>query len=115
MIAVSQTISSGGVDIYAITLDEAVWRAARCLSWMAFVSRRYILKESSSQQRCFWMKDGDMPASSRSTQAQTRSDWAGYFLRSSDKVNGCTFFTALCMSVAILLPVMYSSGAFLVL
>ncbi len=38
-----------------------------------------------------------------------------YILRSSAEVNGHTFFTALRRSVAILLPVMYSSGAFLVL
>jgi hypothetical protein len=37
------------------------------------------------------------------------------FLKSLDKVDGRTFFTALQMSVAILLPVMYSSGTFLVL
>ncbi len=61
------------------------------------------------------MKDGDMPASSRSTQAQTRREWAEYFLRSTAEVDGRTFFTALRRSVAILLPVMYSSGAFLVL
>jgi hypothetical protein len=37
------------------------------------------------------------------------------FLRSSNEVDGHTFFTASRMSVAILLPVMYSNGAFLVL
>ncbi len=37
------------------------------------------------------------------------------FLRLSAEVDGHTFFTALWRSVAILLPVMYSSGAFLVL
>ncbi len=61
------------------------------------------------------MKDGDMPALSGRTQAQTRSEWAEYFLRSSGEVDGRTFFTALHMSVAILLLVMYSSEAFLVL
>ncbi len=55
------------------------------------------------------MKDGDMPALSRSTQAQTLREWAEYFLRSSAEVEGRTFFTALRRSVAILLPVMYSS------
>ena len=109
MVDVSQTISSGGVEINVITSDEAIWRAARCLSWMAFVSQRYILKESPSQRRRFWMKDGDIPASSRSTQAQTRREWAEYFLRSSDEVDGRTFFTALRMSVVILLPVMNSN------
>ncbi len=61
------------------------------------------------------MKDGDMPVSSRSTQAQTWKEWVEYFLRSSAEVEGHTFFTASQRSVAILLPVMYSSGAFLVL
>ncbi len=61
------------------------------------------------------MKDVDMPALSRSTQAQTRREWAEYLLRSSAEVDGRTFFTALRRGVAILLPVMYSSGAFLVL
>ncbi len=56
-----------------------------------------------------------MPASSRSTQAQTRREWAEYFLRLLAEMDGCTFFTALWRSVAFLLPVMYSSGAFLVL
>jgi hypothetical protein len=56
-----------------------------------------------------------MPALSRSTQAQTRKGRAEYFLRSSAEVDGHTFLTALWMSVAILLPVMYSSGAFLIL
>jgi hypothetical protein len=115
MVDVSRMILSGGVEINVITSDEAVWRAVRCLSWMAFVSRRYILKESPSQRRRFWMKDGDIPASSRSTQAQTLREWAEYFLRSSNEVDGHTFFTASRMSVAILLPVMYSNGAFLVL
>ena len=41
--------------------------------------------------------------------------WAEFFLRSSAEEEGCTFFTASRRSVAILLPVMYSSGAFLVL
>ncbi len=53
-----------------------------------------------------------MPASSRSIQAQTRREWAEYFLRSLVEAEGRTFFTALRKSVAILLPVMYSSGAF---
>ncbi len=61
------------------------------------------------------MKDGDMPALSRSTQAQTQREWVEYFLRLTAEVDGHTFFTALQRSVAILLPVMYSSGAFLVL
>ncbi len=61
------------------------------------------------------MKDGDMLALSRSTQAQTWRKWAEYILRSPAEVDGCTFFTALQRSVAILLPVTYSSGAFLVL
>ncbi len=39
----------------------------------------------------------------------------GVLLRSLAEVDGRTFFTALQRSVAILLPVMYSSGAFLVL
>jgi hypothetical protein len=61
------------------------------------------------------MNDGDMPDSSRSTQAQTRREWLEYFLRSLAEVDGRTFFTALWRSVAVLLPVMHSSGAFLVL
>jgi hypothetical protein len=61
------------------------------------------------------MKDGDLPALSRSTQAQTRREWAEYFLRSLAEVDGRTFFTASRRSVAVLLPVMYSSEAFLVL
>ncbi len=61
------------------------------------------------------MKDGDMPASSSRTQAQTRREWAEYFLRLSAEVDGRTFFTALQRSIAILLPVMNSNGAFLVL
>ncbi len=56
-----------------------------------------------------------MPALSSRTQAQTRREWAEYFLRSLTEVDGHTFFTALQRSVAILLPVMNSNGAFLVL
>ncbi len=115
MFAAKQKTLSGGVRISAITSEDANWRAARCLSWMAFVSQRYILNESPYQRRHFWMKDGDMPASSSRTQAQTRRDWAEYFLRSSAEVDGCTFFTALQRSVAFLLPVMNSNRAFLVL
>ncbi len=51
-----------------------------------------------------------MPALSSMTQAQTRREWAEYFLRSSAEVDGCTFFTALRRSAAILLPVMNSNG-----
>ncbi len=61
------------------------------------------------------MKDGDVPALSRSTQVQTRREWAEYLLRLLAEVDGRTFFTASRRSVAFLLPVMYSSEAFLVL
>jgi hypothetical protein len=61
------------------------------------------------------MKDGDMPASSSRTQAQTQRERAEYFLTSSTEVDGCTFLTALQRSAAILLPAMNSNGAFLVL
>ncbi len=115
MVAVKWTTLSKGVRISAITSEDANQRAARCLSWMAFVSWRYILNKSPNQRRRFWMKDGDMPALSSRTQAQTWREWAEYFLRSSATVDDCTFFTALQRSVAILLPVMNSNGAFLVL
>ncbi len=58
------------------------------------------------------MKEGDMPTLSSRTQAQTWREWAEYFLRLSAEVDGHTFFTASRRSVAILLPVMNSNGAF---
>jgi hypothetical protein len=61
------------------------------------------------------MKEGDMPTLSSRIQAQTRREWAEHLLMSSAEVDGRTFFTALQRSVAILLPVMNSKGAFLVL
>jgi hypothetical protein len=79
------------------------------------MSQRYILNKSPNQRRYFWMKDGDMPTLSSRTQARTRREWVEYFLRSSAEVDGHTFYTALQRSVAILLPVMNSNGAFLVL
>ncbi len=56
-----------------------------------------------------------MPALSSRKQAQTQREWVEYFLRSSAEVDGCTFFTASHRSVAILLLVVNSNGAFLVL
>jgi hypothetical protein len=61
------------------------------------------------------MKDGDIPALSSGTQAQTRREWVENFFVLSADVDGCTFITALQRSVAILLTVMNSNGAFLVL
>ncbi len=61
------------------------------------------------------MKEGDMPALSSKTHGQTQRELVEYFLRSSAKVDGSTFFTASQRSVAILLPVINNSGSFLVL
>ena len=45
-------------------------------SWMAGVSRRYIMKESPFQRRRFLINMGFLPALSSSTHAQTLNEWA---------------------------------------
>ena len=87
--------------------SDSFLRALICLCCRMEVSRKYNLYESPIQRNRDVMKAGLMPASSKSTRAQTRPECDDIRLNSSADQSGWTLFAIDRSTSAILPPVRY--------